>query len=1355
MNAIEFQGVFEKYRIKFLKEEKVSWEEVFALQEVSFKVNKGEVLGVIGQNGSGKTTLLKLIAGLILPDRGRIEVGGKVSMLMELGAGFNMEFTGRENIILNVRVYGLAEEAMEQQMGKIIEFANLGRFIDAPIKYYSQGMYMRLAFALAIFVDPDILLIDDILAVGDQEAQQKCIKKIFELKEAGKTIVLVSHDLNMVRRLCDRVILLEKGRIIQEGPVNKVIPYYVETVGDKKGIAVFEEEKLRVIFNNGKIILNYDGDPITKDIGGYLSFFSCAFNANMPSTNLSWRIKSLSSKEIIAEGRSLDGELLQTWKLGLENKHLKWQIEIKEKTAKEPRVDLFFMPQYCEWLTLEGKGEFTQFAHKSNWHDLGIEDFPECTLGIMNPAQKQNALPGIVLEIAEKDTKIKLFNSGYELEARIVQVHSNSNSISMAMRIFTQEEDFNNYINKARSDLIAKKQARNEVWRIQRTILCGNLRLFADTENKAVRLYYKDKEITKGDGLHASFLIDDKWFNILSCEWQIAKNDQLLSIRFFWDAFKLTQTWSFFFKDNFLTWKIESLTDKPLSPDLLKFGLTLSHDYKKYFCGLQQAAFPEKFTLWEDLPLEDPQAELSGLRATDELPALILKNDGGLNCVIQNSDLSSSCRVLQLSVPKGILEKGNDFAFDIKLNLSEDESLIENYVKKKSADFLSEQESKKEKIYKQRTLSCGDIRIFADSDNKAMRIHYKGREITRGLGAHASFMLNKTWYDTSCAEWQVAKEAGRITLVLFWRELKLIQNWVFSLQEDCLFLEVSSDVGQPLKFEIFKFGLLLVPEYETFFCGPQQENFPLDFSVWQDMSLESPKSPMLGLLKNADLPTIAMENSQSLLCVIQTSDAKTCARVLQLSIPRERLNQKNKLDFHSKIRITQEDIKPVRHPRIEMGDFSVFADVQNKAIRIYHKDKEITRGDGLFCGMQQENKNWFHCSDAEWHFNKASQTQLVLSLYYPVLSIKQIWELCLCEETELFFKVKVEAERDTLISSRAVVLQLCDSFTNWQTPSEEGDFSSPRYVNKIAPIRLKEARTSILNVRPQPKADLPALYFQRESQLENFLLNIYKTENENINLKFQTQCKENEKVLSCGQHEFFAGRIIIGKYLDLEKFVLRKNVLELGAGTLGFVFEQGKGRLIWQGKELTSGLGLYTSLRSQGLWHDSSQADWKIIEHSAGTLIATGEWPNIRASQTWRVELKGEGEVLLDIEMDVYEDANLEIYQANLMLSSEYKSWLVGHARKDKFVDEFTQDYDILPFRFWYGKPPKDGIAAENGKLPRIRFMCQSENESLRAIIENTDFVYKSRLLQFQGCVINGLPAGTRLGFTGRVRIEP
>ena len=292
MKVIDFNGVSEKYRIKFIKQKNVCWEEFWALRDINFQAEKGDIIGIIGKNGAGKTTLLRLIAGMLIPDKGEVRIEGKVSALMELGAGFSPEFTGIENIKLNAAIYGLSEDSLKQRMDSIIKFANLGKFIDAPIKYYSQGMYMRLAFALAIFVEPDILLIDDILAVGDEEAQQKCTKKIFELKQMRKTIVLVSHNMDVVSKLCNRIILLDKGRIIRENLTAKVIPFYLETVGNEKGIAVLEKGQFRIIFNNGKVFLNCNSFSLTKATGGYVTFSSPSLNSWLSSLNLFWQIKN-------------------------------------------------------------------------------------------------------------------------------------------------------------------------------------------------------------------------------------------------------------------------------------------------------------------------------------------------------------------------------------------------------------------------------------------------------------------------------------------------------------------------------------------------------------------------------------------------------------------------------------------------------------------------------------------------------------------------------------------------------------------------------------------------------------------------------------------------------------------------------------------------------------------------------------------------------------------------------------------------------------------------------------------------------------------------------------------------------
>jgi len=200
--------------------------DVVALRDVSFEVEPGSAVGLVGRNGSGKTTLLRLISGIIKPTSGRVDVGGRVGSLLELGAGFHPDLTGRENVFLNGSIHGLKRAYVREQLDEIVAFAGLEQFIDLPVRTYSSGMYMRLGFAIAAHIDADVLLLDEVFAVGDEQFQRKCFGKIFEFKQRGGTIVFVSHDASAVERLCDRAILLRDGGVEFDGATHAAIVRY-------------------------------------------------------------------------------------------------------------------------------------------------------------------------------------------------------------------------------------------------------------------------------------------------------------------------------------------------------------------------------------------------------------------------------------------------------------------------------------------------------------------------------------------------------------------------------------------------------------------------------------------------------------------------------------------------------------------------------------------------------------------------------------------------------------------------------------------------------------------------------------------------------------------------------------------------------------------------------------------------------------------------------------------------------------------------------------------------------------------------------------------------------------------------
>jgi lipopolysaccharide transport system ATP-binding protein len=205
-----------------------------ALDDVSFEVPRGTTFGLIGHNGSGKSTMLKVLAGVYRPNAGQVLVNGRVSALLELGAGFHGELTGRENIFLNGSILGLTRKQIERSIGKIIDFAGLGEFIDSPVKVYSSGMYVRLGFAVAVTLDPEILIVDEIIAVGDEEFQRKCFDYLFELRRKGTTIVLVTHSLGLAAELCDGAIWLDHGTTKMVGEVRGVIDGYLASVNKKE-----------------------------------------------------------------------------------------------------------------------------------------------------------------------------------------------------------------------------------------------------------------------------------------------------------------------------------------------------------------------------------------------------------------------------------------------------------------------------------------------------------------------------------------------------------------------------------------------------------------------------------------------------------------------------------------------------------------------------------------------------------------------------------------------------------------------------------------------------------------------------------------------------------------------------------------------------------------------------------------------------------------------------------------------------------------------------------------------------------------------------------------------------------------
>jgi ABC-type polysaccharide/polyol phosphate transport system ATPase subunit len=284
--------------------------EVAALRDVSVQIEPGSSVGLVGRNGSGKTTLLRLISGIIKPTTGTVDVGGRVGSLLELGAGFHPDLTGRENVFLNGSIHGLKRAYVREQLDEIVAFAGLEEFIDLPVRTYSSGMYMRLGFAIAAHIDADVLLLDEVFAVGDEQFQRKCFGKIFEFKQRGGTIVFVSHDAAAVERLCDRAVLLRQGQVEFDGPTHDAIVRYRQLLaGDHDpaergaGLKEWGSGEARI---EGIELLGPDGETRTQFLAGepFVLRLRIRAESTLPPPRLSFELRDSSGLLVAGAGQS-------------------------------------------------------------------------------------------------------------------------------------------------------------------------------------------------------------------------------------------------------------------------------------------------------------------------------------------------------------------------------------------------------------------------------------------------------------------------------------------------------------------------------------------------------------------------------------------------------------------------------------------------------------------------------------------------------------------------------------------------------------------------------------------------------------------------------------------------------------------------------------------------------------------------------------------------------------------------------------------------------------------------------------------------------------------------------------------
>ncbi len=481
-----------------------------ALDNINFDIYRGETVGIIGKNGSGKSTLLKIIAGVTLPTAGRIIVYGRVASLLELGAGFHPLLTGRENIYLNAGLLGMRKAQVNEVIEQIIDFSGIREFIDQPVDTYSSGMYVRIGFAVASFVNPEIFLVDEVLSVGDEEFQRKCRYRIGELREQGKTIVFVSHDLGTVNALCNRVFLLDHGKLIDRDSVSATIDFYLRQIGRAEGIHTITDEtnNFEAIFSHGRISLFHSKREITSPLG--IEGIAVHLQQGHISSMGDWTVTKREKGTLLARGSLYRLPLQWEWKTEISNNTLCLYPSytlLKELPLQALEFQIFLPEIYDRFFYAGNEGNFSPILPGNlGWVTMTPPKMGENSTFIFC---EHDNYPFLKVEFQSEDPGIyiRIGNTDYISRSRFISCHLLIPETSHLQKIG------NHSIGILKISLVTKEEYNNWKfsWLQQRTIQLN----FIEARLREGFIEFIDKNtmkpITQSVHFHTQFRIQGMW----------------------------------------------------------------------------------------------------------------------------------------------------------------------------------------------------------------------------------------------------------------------------------------------------------------------------------------------------------------------------------------------------------------------------------------------------------------------------------------------------------------------------------------------------------------------------------------------------------------------------------------------------------------------------------------------------------------------------------------------------------------------------------------------------------------------------------------------------------------------------
>lgn len=831
-----------------------------ALTDITFEVYAGESLGIIGRNGSGKSTLLSLIAGVTLPTSGTVEVFGRVASLLELGAGFNPVLTGRENIYLNAGLLGMRRAQVDKVYDDIVRFSGIADFIDQPVETYSSGMYVRIGFSVAAFVNPDIFLADEVLAVGDAEFQHKCRNRIGELREQGKTIVFVSHDLGIVNTLCERVILLDKGRMIQRETPQKTIAFYLRQVGREKGIHTFAEGDMEAIFCDGRISLFHRQEEITASTGFRVEMIS--LGQYHSSTEAEWVIEESDSKGCRARGKMLRLPVTLVWNMHLLNGGLSWQIQLemnRECPIHEVMVQLFFPITYVQWLFNDQSGTFPDILPIDNTWDVVAAPQSRFRETACLP-ESNTSLPAIVISLEEKSEVFKLvwLNTDYITLSRVLCIQARFPEHA-CISLKGEQTDLSIHI-----DLITSREHVKEKICPDRTLRNDQFTLSFDS-GKIKLLLNNCFATPPQDGFRMEIVSENKAYFSTDAEWEFLESnprERLLKGRLRRRPINLL--WRFSIEGKRLKWtlSLEVLENCSLQEIVVIFPLIL--DYLQWSYGDFRGTFPEITSAdlhWNIIATSEIKPRKAAFYSSESssLPPLIFhieQRPPFFDIFIANSDYANSSRILRLSSPipeeERTFGKGIYPCFEIGLELG------------------ATREEALQKIYAEKTLRSG--RLMSRFEHGRILLWWEDSEVTFYHGVYNSMLVSHLWNDSQILHWSdpIAIRNG-ILLRGVSRRFPFAQEWEITARDETLFLRITLEAMETFEVQEYHTSIVLPPYYMQWETSHEKGIFP-DFDKnitnWvhcnrmyapgTHITAFSDSMPSVSLITLDDSPTVCM-----------------------------------------------------------------------------------------------------------------------------------------------------------------------------------------------------------------------------------------------------------------------------------------------------------------------------------------------------------------------------------------------------------------------------------------------------------------------------------------------------------------